>query len=186
MNPMRFIVLSPRLSGCRGRGCAGRRASGRRRRRSPATPRRRRGGAAGAGAGGGRRRRRPPAAAACRAAGTAGCELLRVSIMTLRDVAVDLLHGVDVHAVARHLRRLLVFGEHRREALRVALGLRDDARLVALGLLAQARRRALRLRDHVAGVGLAFVLQAVARPGRPSACPRTPPAPARAAARSAR
>ena len=30
------------------------------------------------------------------------------------------------------------------EALRVALGLRDDARLVALGLLAQARRRALR------------------------------------------
>jgi hypothetical protein len=40
--------------------------------------------------------------------------------------------------------------------------MRDHARLVALGFLAQARRRALRLRDHVVGVGLAFVLRTLA------------------------
>jgi hypothetical protein len=80
----------------------------------------------------------------------------------LADVAEHLLHRLDVQAIARHRGRLLVFGKHRAEALRIALGLRDDPALVALGLLAQPGCRALCLGDHVARVGLAFLLQPVA------------------------
>src|SRR3954464_3683923 len=74
----------------------------------------------------------------------------------------DLAHRVDVDALARHLRRLRVLGEHLAEARRVALGVGDHALLVALGLLLQARGRAARARDHVVGVRLAFVLLALA------------------------
>ena len=80
----------------------------------------------------------------------------------LADVGVDLLHRVDVQPVARHGRRLLVLDQHAGEALRIALGLCNHARLVAFGFFTQPRGRALRFRDHVVGVGLAFVLEPLA------------------------
>ena len=158
IQPMRFMAALP--SGSRGRGCGRRRASARR-----PFPR----SAAG-------RRASPPAPVARGRRCRAGRGLLQQLVERQRqqvgavarvdhdlgDVRVDLRHGVDVEAVARHLRCLLVFGELPREALGVALGLVDDARLVALGFLAQARRRALRLRDLGTGVGQGFLLQAVA------------------------
>src|SRR6266581_2661929 len=66
----------------------------------------------------------------------------------------DLLHGVDVDALAGDGRRLRVLGEHLLEARGVALGARDHALLVALGLLQQARRRAARARNDVVRIGL--------------------------------
>ena len=113
-------------------------------------------------------------------------EPLRLSTITLLTLRVDLLHRVDVQAVARHRGRLLVLGQHRAEALRHRPRPARSRARVALGLLAQARRRALRLGDHVAGVGLAFVLEAVAVGAGLDARRRTRPAPARAPARSAR
>src|SRR6185503_10365309 len=70
----------------------------------------------------------------------------------------DLAHRVDVDALARHLRRLRVFGEHLAKARRVAFGIRDHALLVAFRLLLQARGRAARARDHVVRIRLALVL----------------------------
>ena len=122
------------------------------------------GAAAGAGAdpGGGRRRPRggllqKPVERQLQQAGVVACV-----DHDLGDVRIDLAHGVDVEPLARHLRRLLVLDQLTREAIGVALGLRDHSRLVAFGFLAQARRGSLRLRNLRAGVGLPFLLQAVA------------------------
>jgi hypothetical protein len=68
--------------------------------------------------------------------------------------------------VAGHLRRLAVLGEHLSEAAGIALGGRDHALLVALGLLRQASRGTARLRNDVVGVGAALVDQALAVLGR--------------------
>ena len=100
------------VSGCRGRGRAGCRASGRRR-----LPLRR----AASRRGGRRRRRRGrrgggAAAAACCISLSSGRYSRLVAARVdhhLGDVRVDLLHRVDVEAVARDLRRLLVLGEQR-------------------------------------------------------------------------
>jgi hypothetical protein len=73
-----------------------------------------------------------------------------------------LLHGLYVDAFARHRGRLGVLGEHLAEARGIALGARDHALAVAVGLLLQARGGAARARDHVVGVGLALVLLALA------------------------
>ncbi len=77
-------------------------------------------------------------------------------------VAHDLLHGVDIQAVARDARRLVVFRDDLAEAAGIALRAFDHALLVAFGLLVQARRRALGLRHDVVGIGLAFVFLALA------------------------
>src|ERR1051325_6475545 len=74
----------------------------------------------------------------------------------------DLAHGVDIDPLARHLRCLGVFREHLAEARRLAFRVGDNALLVAFGFLLQARGRAARARYHVIGVGLAFVLLALA------------------------
>src|SRR5260221_7081085 len=74
----------------------------------------------------------------------------------------DLLHGLDVDALARHRRRLGVFRHHLPEARGVALGCGDDPAAVALRLLLQARGGAARLRNDVVGVGLALVHLALA------------------------
>src|SRR5688572_12779146 len=73
-----------------------------------------------------------------------------------------LLHRLQVQPVARDCGSALVLGQHRTKALRIAVGLRDHALAVTLRLLAQPRRRATRLGQDVAGVGLAFVLQPIA------------------------
>jgi hypothetical protein len=57
---------------------------------------------------------------------------------------------------------LAVLGEHLAEARGLALGRGDHALLVAVGFLHQAGGRTFGLRDHVVGVGLAFVLLALA------------------------
>jgi hypothetical protein len=59
----------------------------------------------------------------------------------LAGIRIDLLHGVEIHATARHFRRLGVFGIDLREAARITLGRGDDTLLVTLGLLEQARGR---------------------------------------------
>src|SRR5690606_19030145 len=84
----------------------------------------------------------------------------------LRRVGEDLLHGLDVQALARDLRRLLVFLEHLQEARGVTLGARHRARAVALGLLLEPRRHTLRPRDHVVRIGDTLVDQALAVLGR--------------------
>jgi hypothetical protein len=59
---------------------------------------------------------------------------------------------------ARHFRRLGVLGIDLLETAGITLGRGDDALLVTFGFLEQARRRASGFRNHVIGVGLAFVL----------------------------
>jgi len=75
----------------------------------------------------------------------------------LADTAVDLLHGVNVHTVARHLRRLLVLGQNGLEALRITFGLRHDAILVGLRLFLQTRSRAGGARNHIVGISLGLI-----------------------------
>jgi hypothetical protein len=72
------------------------------------------------------------------------------------------LHGVDVKPVARHRGGLPVFVEHGAEALSIAFRLRHDPRAVTFGLFAQTGSGTLRARNHVAGIGLAFILEPVA------------------------
>ncbi len=80
----------------------------------------------------------------------------------LGDVRVDLLHGLEVHAVTGDLRRLLVLGEHGAEALGIALRLGDDPRLVGSGFLGEPGSGTDRTGNHVVGIGLGFVLRALA------------------------
>src|SRR5690606_1669104 len=79
----------------------------------------------------------------------------------LRRIGEDLLHGLDVQALARDTRGLLVFLEHLHEALGIALGARDRARAVALGLLLEPGRHTLRPRHDVVGVGDPVIDQAL-------------------------
>jgi hypothetical protein len=72
-----------------------------------------------------------------------------------------LLHGLEVQALARDLRRRLVLRRDQRVALRLAVGLRHHRGLGALGLGADARGLAARLGHDLAGVGLGLVLDAL-------------------------
>ena len=72
------------------------------------------------------------------------------------------MHHVEVEAVARDARRLLVFDHDLAEARGVALGALHDLGLVAVGLLHQARGHAAGARHDVVRVCLALVLQALA------------------------
>ena len=58
--------------------------------------------------------------------------------------------------------RLVVFGDDLTKAAGVAFGALDHALAVAFRFLIQPRRRAARPRNHVVGIGLAFVLLALA------------------------
>ncbi len=69
-----------------------------------------------------------------------------------------MLHRLDIHPVAHHLRCLVVFGQHLLEAARLAFGIGQHALAVALRLFLQARGGAARLRHHVVEVRLAFAL----------------------------
>ena len=60
------------------------------------------------------------------------------------------------------MRCLLVFGQHRAEALRITLGLGHDARLVGFRLFLQPRGGTHGTRNHIIGVGLRLVLGAFA------------------------
>lgn len=50
------------------------------------------------------------------------------------DIAVDLLHGIDVHAVSGDLRGLLVLCIQGLEALSIPFGLSHNACFVTIGL----------------------------------------------------
>ena len=75
---------------------------------------------------------------------------------------VDVLHGVQIHALARDLRRFLVLGQHGGKALGVAFGLGGDAGLVAFSFLREAGGGAFGAGHHVVGVGLRQVFGALA------------------------
>ncbi len=70
-------------------------------------------------------------------------------------------HRLEEDALARHLRRLLVFVEHLEEARRLALRLGDRLLLEAFGGLQDALGFTARFRHHLVGVGERFVLQAL-------------------------
>ena len=180
---VRFIARSP------GRGCAALRASARIARTAASAP---------VGGVAWRARRRSGAGAAavlrrrlCWISLSSGrySRLLAALLVDqdLARVAEHRLHHVEIQAVARHRRAPSLYSTRIcAEARRVALGaLRRRSALVAVRLLDQPRRRAARARHDVVGVGLAFVLLALAVLRRPSPRRRTRPAPARAAARSA-
>ena len=73
------------------------------------------------------------------------------------DVAINLLHGIDVHAVSRHLGCFLVLVENRAEPLPITLRLRNDARFVALRLFFQAGSSTNGPGNHIIGIRLGFV-----------------------------
>jgi hypothetical protein len=79
----------------------------------------------------------------------------------LGHVAVDLLHRVDVHAVARDLRRLLVLGQHGRSAAHHPAPAPPRGPC-SPGLFLQARGGTHGARHHVVGIGLGLVLGALA------------------------
>ena len=71
------------------------------------------------------------------------------------------LHGLEIHALARDVGRLLVFLVDLEEARRLAGGLGDRLLLVAFGALQDALGLAARLRHDLVGVGEGLVLQAL-------------------------
>ena len=75
----------------------------------------------------------------------------------LGGVGHDLLHCIQIQPVARDLRRFFVLGNHLIEALGITHRLLHHALPVALSLLLQTRCHTFGLRQHVVGVGLAFV-----------------------------
>jgi hypothetical protein len=78
----------------------------------------------------------------------------------LARVAEHRLHHVEVQPVARHTRRLGVFGQDGTEAGGVALGLLRHLGVVAVGLFHEARGEPAGARHDVVGVGLALVDEA--------------------------
>ena len=74
----------------------------------------------------------------------------------LRRRPQDLLERLDVQALARNVRRLLVFGEDLREPVRLALRVRDHLLSIGLCFLAPPLGLAARSRQDFVRVGLRF------------------------------
>src|SRR5690606_41610075 len=79
----------------------------------------------------------------------------------LAGIAEDLLHGVQIQALASHLGRLAVFAYQLGEAVGLTLGARYHLIAVTVGVLDQALGLAASLRHHAIGVGLGLVLLAL-------------------------
>src|SRR5262252_10363796 len=79
----------------------------------------------------------------------------------LVGAAQDALHGLQIHALAGYLRRLLVFLVDAEEPGGLACRLRHGLLLVGPRGLQDTLGFAARLRNHLVGVGAGFVLQAL-------------------------
>ncbi|EKD97316.1 MAG: hypothetical protein ACD_23C00970G0001, partial [uncultured bacterium] len=75
----------------------------------------------------------------------------------LGDIAVNLLHGFEIHAVTRNLGSLLVLRQNRRKPLCIALRLRDDTCLIRGRLFLQPGRGTDRTGNDIIGIGLRFI-----------------------------
>ena len=73
----------------------------------------------------------------------------------------NVLHRIEIHALAGHVGRLLVLLVDLQEARGLALGVGHDLGAIGLGILSDLRGAAPRFRDHAIGVGLRLVLHAL-------------------------
>ena len=71
------------------------------------------------------------------------------------------LHGLEIHALARDVRRLLVFVVDLEEARGLTGRLGDGLLAIGFGGLRDLRGAAARFRHHAVGVGLRLVLRAL-------------------------
>ena len=81
------------------------------------------------------------------------------SIHELVGVSEHMLHGLQIDALARHVRRRFVGLINLQEARALALGFGDGLFLVAFSILHDLRRPAARIGNDAIGIGLGFVLQ---------------------------
>src|SRR5574341_281989 len=79
----------------------------------------------------------------------------------LVSAAEHALHGLQIHALACHLGRLLVFVVDFKEARRLAGRLGDGLLLVGPGALQDTLGLTARLRNNLVGVGARLILQAL-------------------------
>ena len=84
-----------------------------------------------------------------------------MSRIVLSIAAENALHRLQIHALARHARRVLILRIDLIEARGLAVGFGDRLLAIGLGLQPDARRRAFRFRHDAVGVGVGLVDRAL-------------------------